>query len=616
MSKHFRVFSSLFFMLGLITLFSGVSPFSRRAFSQSRNAPAILQQAALPDLGIGASLNGARPFPANNAWNMDVSRFPAHPNSANLIASIGASTGLHADFGTFWQGAPIGIPYVVVAGSQPRVPVNFTQWANESEPGPYPIPPNAPVEGGANATGDRHVLVVDRDDWKLYELYSAYPQNSGASWNAANGAVWNFNSNKPRRAGWTSADAAGLPIFPGLVRRDEVVQMQEIRHALRFTVVTSRKSYVYPATHQAGSTTSVNAPPMGMRVRLKASFNINNPVFSPNVRVILRAMQKYGMIVADNGSNWYVSGTHDPAWNDGELGALGQVKGSDFEVVQTPNHLLMPHGDYDGDGRTDLSVFRPSNGIWYATGSADGVYRAQHFGLATDTPAPGDYDGDGKTDNAVFRDGFWHVSFSSDLSYHVAPFGMNGDKPTPADFDGDGRTDLALFRPSTGVWYIHHSSDNSYRAALFGVATDKPTVADYDGDGRADIAVYRPSTGTWWIWQSSNNAYRTQQFGIDEDVPVVGDYDADGLADIAVFRPSNGAWYISQAGSAQIRVTQWGFGTDLPTPGDYDGDNRFDLAVYRPSEGVWYILQSWNNAFRAERFGLSGDAPVPAAFLP
>lgn len=286
----------------------------------------------VPDLGANANLRGKRVFPADNPWNEDISAMPVDPNSNNLIASIGLNTGLHPDFGTVWAGAPNGIPYVVVSGSQTKVPINFTAYGNESDPGPYPVPPDAPIEGGANGMGDRHVIVIDRDNWKLYELFSAYRVNGGASWNAASGAVFDLNSNAVRPAGWTSADAAGLPVFPGLVRYDEVFEQREIRHALRFTAQSTRRAYVYPARHFASSNTNPNLPPMGMRVRLKASFDISR--FSPAMQVILRALKKYGMLLADNGSNWYISGAPDPRWNDDELSTLKGIKGSDFEVVQ------------------------------------------------------------------------------------------------------------------------------------------------------------------------------------------------------------------------------------------------------------------------------------------
>lgn len=282
-------------------------------------------------LGPGASLNGRRPFPADNPWNTDVSGEAVDPNSAALIAACGASRGLHADFGTVWNGAPNGIPYVVVAGTQARVPVSFG-YGDESDPGPYPVPAGAPIEGGSNGTGDRHVLVIDRDAWKLYELYDARPVNGGQSWTAGSGAVFDLNSNALRPAGWTSADAAGLPIFPGLVRYDEVVELREIRHALRFTCPATRRAYVHPARHFASSRTDPDLPPMGMRVRLKASFDTSG--FSPSVRVILEAMKRYGMLLADNGSGWYVSGAPDPRWSDDELATLSRVRGSDFEVVR------------------------------------------------------------------------------------------------------------------------------------------------------------------------------------------------------------------------------------------------------------------------------------------
>ncbi|MGD8277625.1 MAG: hypothetical protein PVH00_06340 [Gemmatimonadota bacterium] len=280
--------------------------------------------------GESADLAGRLPFPPDNPWNTDVSGDPVDPNSAALIAACGLRS-LHPDFGTVWNGAPIGIPYVVVSGSQPRVPVTF-DYADESDPGPYPIPPDAPIEGGPASSGDRHVLVIDADAWVLYELYAAYPEDGGARWRAGSGAVFDLKSNGLRPAGWTSADAAGLPIFPGLVRYDEVVERGEIRHALRFTCPRTRRAYVAPARHWASSSNDPDLPPMGMRVRLRADYDVSG--FPPPVRVILNALKKYGMLLADNGSGWFISGAPDVRWDDDELGALKTVPSSAFEVVR------------------------------------------------------------------------------------------------------------------------------------------------------------------------------------------------------------------------------------------------------------------------------------------
>lgn len=287
--------------------------------------------AGTPELGPNASLRGKRVFPADNAWNQDISAAPVDPNSDKLIASIGTDASLHPDFGAPYEGAPNGIPYIVVSGTQRRVPVTLA-YAEESDPGPYPIPPDVPIEGGPNGEGDRHVIIIDRDHWKLYELFAAYPVNKWASWKAEGGAIFDLNSNAVRPAGWTSADAAGLPIFPGLIRYDEVYELKEITHALRFTAQRTRRAYVAPARHFASDETNPNLPPMGMRVRLKASYDITK--FSPAMQVILRAMKKYGMFLADNGSNWFVSGAPDPRWDDDELATLRSLKGSDFEVVR------------------------------------------------------------------------------------------------------------------------------------------------------------------------------------------------------------------------------------------------------------------------------------------
>jgi hypothetical protein len=301
-------------------------------------------------------LAGCPVFPADNIWNARVDELPVHPRSADYVNSIGPTGSLHPDFGTFYQGAPIGIPFVVVPADQPRVPVVFGPdgFPEESDAGPMPIPANAPVEGGAGATGDRHVLVLRSGECKLYELYRAFPQAGGA-WQADSSAVFDLRAHTLRPAGWTSADAAGLPILPGLVRYDEV-KSGEIRHALRFTVARTQRAYVWPARHFASSSTDVTRPPMGMRFRLKRSVDISR--FPADVQVIFTAFKRYGLVLADNGSNWYVSGAHDTRWNDAMLvGAFRQLKGADFEAVDASSLRLDPNS---GQVRQSTPVFTPT----------------------------------------------------------------------------------------------------------------------------------------------------------------------------------------------------------------------------------------------------------------
>jgi hypothetical protein len=269
-------------------------------------------------------------FPADNPWNQRVDQAPLHPNSAAIVRSIGVDETVHPDFGSGrYQGRPIGIPYTTVSKRQKRVRVSF-QYADESDRGPYPIPANAPIEGGRSADGDRHVIVVDRDRCRLYELFAAYPRRGGRSWTAGSGAVWNLKSNALRPEGFTSADAAGLPILPGLARYEEV-RRGVIDHALRFTVSRTRRAFVYPARHLASDLTDPDLPAMGQRLRLKASFDASG--YPPQSRVVLRALKEYGMLVADNGSDWFISGAPASGWNNDDLHSLGGVKGSDFEVV-------------------------------------------------------------------------------------------------------------------------------------------------------------------------------------------------------------------------------------------------------------------------------------------
>lgn len=293
-------------------------------------------------------LDGCQVLPADNIWNVPVDAFPVDPDSDTYIATIGAATNVHPDFGTVWDGAPIGIPWVSVPGSQPVVPVTFT-YSDESDPGPYPIPPDAPIEGGPESDGDRHVLVVDRDRCILYEMFYAFPQNDGASWTAGSGAVFDLGSNALRTAGWTSADAAGLPLLPGLVRYEEVMA-GEIRHALRFTAPQTRKAYVWPARHFASSLTGPEYPPMGQRFRLRGDFDISG--FSAPVQVILIALKKYGMMLADNGAPWYISGVPNPAWDDDMLRELRQLVGADFEAVDVSFLIVDPDS-----GQARIGIF-------------------------------------------------------------------------------------------------------------------------------------------------------------------------------------------------------------------------------------------------------------------
>jgi hypothetical protein len=283
-------------------------------------------------VGQGGSLNGFLPFPADNLWNQNIASAPVDPNSAAIINYIGASDPVHPDFGSGeYNGSSIGIPYIVVDSSQAPVAINFTAYGDESDPGPMPVPASAPIEGYPNpGSGDRHVLVLDNNNCWLYELYSSYPQTDG-SWNAASAAVWDLLNDEQRPLTWTSADAAGLSVFAGLARYDEVAS-GTIKHALRFTLQNSRAAFVPPASHWAATTTNASAAPMGMRLRLKSSFDISG--FSATNQVILTALQQYGMIMADNGSNMYISGAPDDRWDNDDLHNLDQVTAADFEVVQ------------------------------------------------------------------------------------------------------------------------------------------------------------------------------------------------------------------------------------------------------------------------------------------
>ncbi len=581
----------------------------------------FLLGSAAPAFTMNSVLGGSLPqplplFPRNNWWNRDISNWTVDPNSASYVAFInnGGNRQLHPDFGGNAGGNAIyGLPYAVVTNvtNADLKPVEFQYW-DESDGVDlytgasfpfYPIPPEAItqprwIEGGdpgnidRRSSQDRHLLIVDRDRNYLYELFNVFYDAARGKWLAGSGAFFDMNTNNRRPDTWTSADAAGLAILPGLVRYDEVYDpnVTEIRHAFRVTV-RATNGYVYPASHRAGSTPG--ALPMGARLRLKASVDINQRTSDPNVRKIFRAMQRYGLIVADNGSDMYITGTYDTRWNNGILNpAFAALTASDFEVVQLgynppAGQGNLPSANFDGDIKSDVAIYR--SGIWYILRSSDGGVTTMGWGgLPQDVPVQRDYDGDGKADIAVYRSGMWFILRSSDGGYTTIGWGgLPQDVPVQGDYDGDGKADIAVYR--SGTWFILRSSDGGVTTTGWGgLPQDVPVHADYDGDGKTDIAVYRD--GLWFIRRSSDGGQSTFSWGGTlADIPVQADYDGDGKADVAVYR--SGMWFILRSSDGGYTTIGWGgLPQDVPVPADYDGDGKADVAVYR--DGLWFIIRS------------------------
>ncbi len=336
------------------------------------------------------ALGGCPVLPADNIWNVPIDQLPVDAHSDDYLTTIGRNTTLHPDFGANWNGGPFGIPYTIVPSNQALVPIHFTAYGAESDPGPYPVPSAAPIEGGANSTGDRHVLVLRQGECRLYEMYRAFP-NADGSWDAESGAVFDLNSNALRPDTWTSADAAGLPILPGLVTYAEVAS-GEIKHALRFTASLTQQKHVWPARHDASSSTNAARPPMGQRFRLKASVDISS--YAAPVQVIFKAFKTYGLILADNGSNWYVSGAPDARWNDDMLvSAFRQLKGSDFEAVDVSSLMVDPNAgqvlnDFTLSAAPGARAIDPGATTKYQLALAVRGYWSDMVTVAASSPSP------------------------------------------------------------------------------------------------------------------------------------------------------------------------------------------------------------------------------------
>ncbi len=310
----------------------------------------------------------------------------------------------------------------------------------------------------------------------------------------------------------------------------------------------------------------------------------------------------------------FPTGRNISSFGEDEAGELYLVGlGGTVEKIVNNNPIFNnANADFDGDGKTDVSLFRPSNGTWYSLNSSNGQAKIQPFGTNGDIPTPEDFDGDGKTDIGVFRpsNGVWYYFRSLDNTVGIAQFGATNDVPSAGDFDGDSKADIAVFRPSTGVWYILNSTNSQAQITQFGLNNDIPTNGDFDGDGKDDIAVFRPSNGVWYRLNSGNSSFSAVQFGANGDVPATGDFDGDNKNDQAVYRPSMGVWYILNSGNSSTRITQFGIDGDIPVVGDYDRSGNSDLAVFRPSSGTWYLLQADNSTYIAP-FGVTGDLPAP-----
>jgi len=412
------------------------------------------------------------------------------------------------------------------------------------------------------------------------------------------------------------------PAVPLLIRSIKASDLNINAITPHNPVVMGNRLYV--AWYQAGTQIfDISDPTNPIRI---GQYDTYQPEFAPSQeeRQTLENAEPWDMICGSDslartlptsyGGNWavYPFLGHDRVLLGDLANGLAIIDAS--HATENTKNVV---SDFDGDGRTDLSVYRPATGDWVVEKSSDGSQSTTNWGLPTDIITPGDYDGDGKTDNAIFRPstGTWWFVLSSNGTRPAIQFGANGDVPVPADYDADGKTDIAVWRPSNGVWYINQST-LGIRYAQWGASTDKVFTGDYEGDGKADLVAWRPSNGTWYILQSSSTIPIYYNFGLNGDRPVFTDFDGDARSDFAVYRPSTGVWYSLRSSNGAFSAYQFGIAEDIPVPADYDGDGKSDIAVFRPSTNVWYQLNSTNGGFSIREFGTAGDRPSPSSVQP
>jgi hypothetical protein len=504
-------------------------------------------------------------LPADNVWHSDASTLPVHPRSAAWLSSMGGTTRhLHPDFGPSFGEIPrpYGIPYEVVPSTRAKVAVTF-DYDDESDHVAYPFASTTPIEGGQNADGDRHALMVDPSTCTLYELFYARYAAAGGS-TAGSGAVYDLRSNALRPSGWTSADAAGLPILPGLLRLDEV-QAGHVDHVVRMTAALTDRSFVWPARHQAGGTDSDSSPPMGARFRMKSGVDISG--FRADTQVVLRAFKKHGLMLADNGSDWYFSGTSEDGWPTDLLDELKSLSAGMFEAVDASPLMVRPDSAQvrpsDG-GPTRPAAWR--DGTWQLRSSvrASATVKSLVWGAAGDVPVSGDWDGDGVRTPGYVRGNVWHVTNSTaSPAEAVTPFtfGQAGDLPVVGDWDGDGDDTVGVWR--AGTWHLRNSlSAGSASVTPFSLGRrGRPVVGDWDGDG--DDTVGLVADGTWRLTDAlaASPVRPAFRFGDSLDVPVTGDWDGDGDDGPGFVR--RGRWYLRNtlsAGMPTYRVFEFGTG--------------------------------------------------------